>query len=66
VDAGNSSLLKNRHKRPIGAHFHSGGAKFSYLGQDLEEALREPEDAIARMAVWERTAEHFHDVLSGD
>jgi hypothetical protein len=28
-----------RHKRPIGAHFHSGGAKFSYLSQDLEESL---------------------------
>jgi hypothetical protein len=55
-----------RHKRPIGAHFHSGGAKFSYLSQDLEEALGEPEETIAHVTVWETTAEHLHDVLSGD
>jgi hypothetical protein len=29
----------NRHNRPIGAHFHSGGAKFPYLGEDLYEAF---------------------------
>ena len=58
--------MKHRHKRSIGARFSSGGAKFSYLGQDLEDALGEPEEAIARRAVWERTAEHFHGVLSGD
>ena len=28
-----------RHNRPIGAHFHSGGAKFPYLGEDLYEAF---------------------------
>lgn len=59
-------LTKYCHKRPIGARFYSGGAKFSYLGEDLGDALGEPEEAIARMAVWERTAEHFHGVLSGD
>ena len=40
--------------------------EFSYLGQDLDEALGEPEETIARLTVWERTAEHLHDVLSGD
>jgi hypothetical protein len=59
-------LMPNCHKRPIGAHFHLGGAKFSYLGQDLEEALGEPEETVARMTVWETAAEHLHDVLSGD
>ena len=33
--------------RPIGAHFHSGGLEFSYLGEDLDEAFGEPEKAIA-------------------
>jgi hypothetical protein len=28
-----------RHNRPIGAHFHSGGAKFSYFGEDFDEAF---------------------------
>jgi hypothetical protein len=41
-------------------------AKFPYLGKDLEETLREPQETIARSTVWERTAEHFHDVLSSD
>jgi hypothetical protein len=59
-------LAKNRHKRPIGARFYLGGAKFSYLGEDLEDALGEPEKAIAGRVVWERTAEHFHGVLSGN
>jgi hypothetical protein len=31
--------MTNRHNRPIGAHFHSGGAKFPYLGEDLYEAF---------------------------
>jgi len=44
--------MANRHKRPIGGHFHSGGVEFSYLGQDLEEALGEPEERIARRTVW--------------
>jgi hypothetical protein len=34
-----SGMLPNRHNRPIGAHFHSGGAKFPYLGEDLYEAF---------------------------
>jgi hypothetical protein len=29
----------NRHNRPIGAHFHSGGVELSYLGEDLDEAF---------------------------
>src|SRR5664280_3086775 len=58
-------IAQNRHKRPIGAHFHSGGVEFSYLGQDLEEALGEAEETIARSTVSERTAEHLHDMLSG-
>jgi len=37
--------------RPIGAHFHSGGRKFSYLGEDLDEAFREPEKLIASTTV---------------
>ena len=61
-----SQLSTSGHKRPIGAHFHSGGAKFSYLSQDLEESLGEPEETIARKTVWETTAEHLHDVLNGD
>ena len=55
-----------RHNRPIASHFHSGGPEFSYLGQDLDEADGESEETIARIAVRERTAEHLHDVLSGD
>ena len=43
--------LVNRHKRPIGAHFHSGGVEFSYLGQDFDEAFGEPEEPIASAAV---------------
>ena len=54
--------VPNRHKRPIGSHFHSAGTKFSYLGEDLEEALGEPGEAIARKTVWETTAEHLHDM----
>jgi hypothetical protein len=57
---------RNRHKRPIGAHFHSGGVEFSYLGQDLEEALGKAEEKVAHWTVWETTSEHLHDVLSGD
>jgi hypothetical protein len=57
--------MRIRHKLPIGAHFHSGDAELSYLGQDLEEALGEPEKKIAGMTVLEATAEHLHDVLSG-
>jgi hypothetical protein len=34
-----SGLMRIRHNRPIGAHFHSGGAKFPYLGDDLYEAF---------------------------
>jgi hypothetical protein len=60
------SLCIIRHNWPIGSHFHSGGAKFPYLAQDLEEALGEPEETIARMTVWKTTAEHLHDMLSGD
>ena len=56
----------NRHNRPIASHFHSGGLEFSYLSQDLDEADGESEETIARITVRERTAEHLHDVLSGD
>jgi hypothetical protein len=31
--------MPNRHNRPIGAHFHSGGVEFSYFGQDFDEAF---------------------------
>ena len=61
-DGVTASLLHYRHKRPIGSHFHSGGRKFSYLGEDLEEALGEPGETIARKTVWEATAEHLHDM----
>jgi hypothetical protein len=30
---------KIRHNRPISAHFHSGGAKFAYFGEDLGESV---------------------------
>ena len=59
-------VTQNRHNRPIASHFHSGGLEFSYLGQDLDEADGESEETIARITVRERTAEHLHDVLSGD
>ncbi len=55
-----------RHNRPIASHFHSGALEFSYLGEDLDEAVGEPEETIAGITVWERAAEHFHDVLRGD
>ena len=58
--------MHNHHNRPIASHFHSGGLEFSYLGQDLDEADGESEETIARITVRERTAEHLHDVLSGD
>jgi hypothetical protein len=35
----NSGFTKNRHNRPISAHFHSGGAKFAYFGEDLGESV---------------------------
>ena len=54
------------HNRPIGAHFHSGGAKFPYLGEDLYEAFGWSEEPIAGAAVCERATEHLHDMLSGD
>jgi hypothetical protein len=41
----------NRHKRPIASHFHSGGAEFSYLSEDLDEADGEPEVTTASVAV---------------
>ena len=56
----------NRHNRPIASRFHSGRLEFSYLGQDLDEADGESEETIAGITVRERTAEHLHDVLSGD
>jgi len=31
--------VKNRHNRPISAHFHSGGAKFTNFGEDLGESV---------------------------
>jgi hypothetical protein len=34
-----SGITVNRHNRPIGAHFHSGGVEFSYFGQDFDEAF---------------------------
>jgi hypothetical protein len=34
-----SGFTQNRHNRPIGAHFHSDGAKFPYFGEDLDEAF---------------------------
>ena len=61
-----AELAKYRHKRPIASHFHSGSLEFSYLGKDLDEADGEPEETLASITVRERTAEHFHDVLSGD
>ena len=61
-----SKLIHNRHNRPIASHFHSGDLEFSYLGQDLDEADGESEETIARITARERTAEHLHDVLSGD
>jgi hypothetical protein len=39
VAGSNPHFMQNRHNRPIGAHFHSGGAKFPYLGEDLYEAF---------------------------
>ena len=50
----------------MASHFHSGSLEFSYLGKDLDEADGEPEETLASVAIRERTAEHFHDVLSGD
>jgi len=32
------------------------GCEVFLLGEDLEDTLAEPEEAIARRAVWERTA----------
>jgi len=58
--------VKNRHNRPIGAHFHLWGAKLSYFGKDLDEAVGEPMETIAGTAVWEGSAEHLHDMLSGE
>ena len=59
-------LTRSGHKRPIASHFHSGGLKISYLGEDLDEADGESEEALASITVCERAAEHPHDVLSGD
>jgi len=59
-------MTLNRHKRPIGAHFRSGGVEFSYLGEDLDEAFGEPEEPIAGAAVWERATEHLHEMLGGN
>jgi hypothetical protein len=39
VTGKDSRLTTNRHNRPIGAHFHSGGVEFSYFGQDFDEAF---------------------------
>jgi hypothetical protein len=64
--AGNTQQASYRHNRPFTSHFRSGGLEFSYLGQDLDEADGKSEETIARIAVRERTAEHLHDVLSGD
>jgi hypothetical protein len=58
--------VHHRHNRPIASHFHSDGVELSYLGEDLDEADGKPEDTFVRITVWERTAEHLHDVLSGD
>ena len=40
--------------------------KFSYLGEDLDEAFGEPEKPITSTTVWERAAEHLHDMLSDE
>lgn len=59
-------FMTSRHDRPIGTHLHSGGVEFSYLGQDLDEVFGQPEEPIASAAVWERSTEHLHEVLSDD
>jgi hypothetical protein len=48
-----SQLVNNRHNRPIASHFYSGGWEVSYFGEELGEADGEPEETIARIAVWE-------------
>src|SRR5579863_15599 len=55
-----------RHKWPIASHFHSGGFEFSYLGEDLDEPVGEPEQTLAGVGVCERTAEHLHEMLGGE
>ena len=44
-------LLTTGHNRPIASHFHSGGVEFSYFGEDLDEAVGEPEETTACIAV---------------
>ncbi len=40
--------------------------EFANSGEDFGEAIREPIEATARMAIRKGTAEHFHHVLSGE
>src|SRR5580692_1544103 len=61
-----SGRVTHRHKWPIASHFHSGGFEFSYLGEDLDEPVGEPEQTLAGVGVCERTAEHLHEMLGGE
>lgn len=61
-----SRFMPDRHNQPIASHFYSGGLEPPYLGRDLDPSDRESEETIARITVWEGTAEHLYDVLSGD
>ena len=47
----------------MSARFDSGGFEFAHLGEDLCEPVREPVEAIALVAVWERAAEDLQRML---
>jgi hypothetical protein len=50
----------------MAAHFHSVGLEFAYLGEDFGESVCEPVEARAGIAVWERAAQHQHEMLSNE
>ena len=64
TDAG--SVPMSRLNRPISAHFHSGGWKLFYLGEDFGESIGEPVEWRTFVNDGERAAEHHHDVLCGE
>ncbi len=49
----------------MSARFASVGAEFAHLDEDLGEAVGEPVESGARVAGWQRAAEHQHRMLGG-
>src|ERR1700758_2940112 len=60
-----SSMRAKRFKWPMSGHSRLGGLQFSCFAEDLGEAVCEPIEAGALMAVLQGTTDDLHVMLSG-